>query len=411
MAEEQDMMPGEIGVSIEYMIVDRTSLELRPLASELLSSLNQKEDQKTSSGKCLKWRAGYQPHIFRICSAFPQTNLNTLEHAIADELRIVNRILAEYGAMLLPGGMHPFADPFKVQSNPATDPVGQLHEKLFDTKGHSWVNINRTFFELPYHGDEMLERLQTAIRIILPIIPALSASSPIVEGNNTGKTDNALRYARARYSRFPGIAGQLIPEPYFSERKYREMVLDKIRQQLSSADPDGLIDPEQINFRAAIPDFQGKRMILQIMEPQECVAADIAIVRLVTEAIRFLVEEKTIRYEEQMEARMEILCGILEDVMISGRHAEVFSSEYLAFFGLDEECTVGKIWQHLFQRLANDPLRPLAMYEHELSVILKQGPLSERILTVVGEKPGKEELMFLWRRLNDCLEQNRLFIL
>jgi len=78
---------------------------------------------------------------------------------------------------------------------------------------------------------------------------------------------------------------------------------------------------------------------------------------------------------------------------------------------LDEVSTVGTIWKHLFQRLANDPLRPLAMYEKELSVILDQGPLAERILTVVGEKPGQEELMFMWRRLGDCLEQNRLLIL
>lgn len=405
------MIPAEIGVSIEYMIVDRNTLELKPLVNELLSSLSEEEEQKNSAAKCLKWKAGYQPHIFRICSASPQKNLNTLEHAIADELRIINRILAEYGAMLLPGGMHPFANPFEIPTNPANDPLSRLYEKLFDTKGHAWVNINRTYFDLTYDSDEMLERLQTAIRIILPIIPALSASSPIVEGNSTGKTDNALRYARGRFSRFPGIAGQLIPEPYFSERKYREMVLDKIRTQLAPADPDGLIDPAQINFRSAVPNFQESRIIVQLIEPQECVAADIAIVRLVTEAIRFLVEEKTIGYEEQAEARMEILCGILDDVMISGRHAEVFSSEYLAFFGLDEVCTVGKIWQQLFQKLSNDPLRPLAKYEHELSVILEQGPLSERILAVVGEKPGKEELMFLWRRLNDCLEQNRLFIL
>lgn len=393
------------------MIVDRSTLELKPIISELLSSLDEEGEQKTAAGKCLKWKPGYQPHIFRICSASPQTNLNTLEHAIADELRIVNRLLAEFGAMLLPGGMHPLTDPFKVATPPVTDPLGQLQERLFDTKGHSWVNLNRTYVELPYQSEEMLQRLQAAIRIVLPIIPALSASSPIVEGGNTGKTDNALRYARARYSRFPGIAGQLIPEPYFSERKYTEMVLDKIRHQLEPVDPQGLIHPAQINFRSAIPDFQGKRMILQIMEPQECVAADMAIVRLVTEAIRFFLEEKTIRFEEQMEARMEILCGILEDVMVSGRNTEVFSSEYLAFFGLDEVCTVGNIWQHLFQKLSNDPLRPLAMYEHELSVILEQGSLSERILTVVGEKPGTEELVFMWRRLIDCLEQNRLFIL
>lgn len=403
------MVP-EIGVSIEYMIVDRSTLEPIPLIKELLNSLDE-ADQKVSAGKCLKWREGYQPHIFRICSAFPQINLNTLEHAIADEIRIVNRILAEFGAMLAPGGMHPLMDPFKVKFNQTSNAKSTLYDQLFDTRGHSWINLNRTYVEFPYLSEEMLQRLQAAFRIILPIIPALSASSPVVEGNVSGRLDNGLRYARSKFQRYPSIAGQIIPEPYFSEKKYRDTVLSKIKSQLAPFDPQGLISPEEINFRGVIPDFHNNRIVLQILEPQECVAAEMAVVRLVYEAIRFLIEEKTISYEEQTEARMEILSGILEDVAESGRRAEVFSSEYLGYFGLDEVCTVGKIWQHLFNKLSNDPLRPLAMYEHELSVILEQGPLAERILTVVGEKPGTEELLFMWRRISDCLEQNRLLIL
>lgn len=393
------------------MIADRTTLEPKPLINELLNSLGDSDKKVSAAGKCLKWKAGYQPHIFRICSAFPQINLNTLEHAIADEQKIVNRILGEYGAILLPGGMHPFINPFTVQTSVSSDPAASLYDRLFDTTGHSWVNLSRTYMEFPYRNEEMLQRLQAAIRIILPIIPALSASSPIVEGNFSGRIDNGLRYARARYSRFPAITGQIIPEPFFTEKKYQEMVLDKIKAQLAPVDPEGLIHPAMINYRGAIPDFQGNRMILQIMEPQECVAADMAIVKLVHEAVRFMLEEQTTTFEQQTAARMEILTGILEDVTENGRHAEVLSSEYLGFFGLDEVCTVGNIWKHLFHKLSNDPMRPLAMYEKELSVILEQGPLSERILMVVGEKPGTEELMFMWRRLGDCMEQNKLLIL
>jgi len=400
----------EIGVSIEYMIADRTTLEPKPLIRELLNSLGG-EDQKPAAGKCLKWKAGYQSHIFRICSAFPQINLNTLEHAIADEQKIVNRILAEYGAILLPGGMHPFVNPFTISGSENSDPVANLYDRLFDTRGHSWVNLSRTYVEFPYRNEEMLQRLQAALRIILPIIPALSASSPIVEGKFSGRIDNGLRYARGRYSKFPAITGQIVPEPFFSEKKYQEMVLDKIKAQLAPVDPQGLIHPEMVNYRGVVPDFQGKRLILQIMEPQECVAADIAIVKLVHEAVRFMLEEKTISFEQQTAARMEILTGILDDVTENGRHAEVYSSEYLGFFGLDEVSTVGNIWKHLFNKLSTDPLRPLAMYEKELSVILNQGPLAERILSVVGEKPGTEELMFMWRRLGDCMDQNKLLIL
>ena len=136
-----------------------------------------------------------------------------------------------------------------------------------------------------------------------------------------------------------------------------------------------------------------------------------AVIKLITELIRALVEERFISYEEQREARMEILCGILYDTIEQGGKAEVFSSEYLTFFGMSEVSNVAGIWRHIFEILALDPLRPLALYEKELSVIMEQGCLSDRIITVLGEKPRPEAIRQLWHRLADCLQQNKLLIL
>ncbi|MFM7327806.1 MAG: hypothetical protein ACKO3B_03640, partial [Bacteroidota bacterium] len=94
-----------------------------------------------------------------------------------------------------------------------------------------------------------------------------------------------------------------------------------------------------------------------------------------------------------------------------GGKAEVFSSEYLSFFGVSQVSSVADIWRKIFDTLSKDPQKPLALYEQELSVILEQGCLSDRIITVLGEKPRPEAIRQLWHRLADCLRQNKLLIL
>ena len=57
-----------------------------------------------------------------------------------------------------------------------------LYNRIFDCRGHGWSNVQSMHINLPFSDDEEFEKLHAAVRIILPIIPGLSASSPIFEG-------------------------------------------------------------------------------------------------------------------------------------------------------------------------------------------------------------------------------------
>ena len=108
---------------------------------------------------------------------------------------------------------------------------------------------------LEFDGDEEFGRLHAAIRLLLPIIPALSASTPILDGEVTGYLDTRLETYRHNQDRIPSIAGRVIPERAFSEDDYRQRIFDPIERDIRSQDPDGVLDVVFLNFRGAIARF------------------------------------------------------------------------------------------------------------------------------------------------------------
>ena len=58
--------------------------------------------------------------------------------------------------------------------------VYELYNRIFNCKGHGWSNVQSTHINLPFFDDKEFEKLHAAIRIILPLIPGLCASSPIL---------------------------------------------------------------------------------------------------------------------------------------------------------------------------------------------------------------------------------------
>ncbi|MFM7328499.1 MAG: glutamate-cysteine ligase family protein, partial [Bacteroidota bacterium] len=300
--------------SIDYQIVHRDNLAVLPLAGAMID----KNGSRGSDG-LLTWSVARQPHVIRLRTTAPVANLNTLDNAYADDLRQIALTLETFNAMIVPGGMHPLMDPFRdqVTDKPKNDKE-KLFWELFQCAGHAWVNQCPTKLTLPFADDEAFGRLHAAVRIVLPIIPALCASSPMVEGRCNGIRDNRLRYLRTRCMNLQAVTGKMIPEPVFSEKKYKDQIHGSIARELIGTAAEGAIDPAELNNRAAVPRFDRKAMEIRILEPQECPAAEMAIIKLVTELIKALTEEKFISFEEQTEARMEILCGVLGDTIEQG---------------------------------------------------------------------------------------------
>ena len=113
----------------------------------------------------------------------PRPSLAGLGESFAANVRLANDKLGREGLKLLPTAMHPWMDPNRVELWPhGTRVIYDTFDRIFSCKGHGWANLQSMQINLPFFGDEEFARLHAAIRFLLPILPGLAASSPIVDG-------------------------------------------------------------------------------------------------------------------------------------------------------------------------------------------------------------------------------------
>jgi carboxylate-amine ligase len=398
------------GVELEYMIVDRDTLDIKPIADELLRAALGVIGSDYEND-IVTWSNELVLHVIEIKSTKPESNLSSLSSAFADNVTRINELLRPFHAMLMPGAAHPWMNP-NVETKlwpHDNNEVYAIYNTIFDCRGHGWSNLQSTHLNLPFYDDEEFAKLHAAIRLVLPILPALCASSPILEGKFTGSLDARMLFYKNNQARIPSITGKVIPEAVFSKRQYGNTVYDKIKSDIAPFDPQNILDPVWVNSRGAIPRFDRGSIEIRIMDIQECPPADLAIQALVIETIKALVDESFCNLEEQMRVRTEIMAGILDDTTHQGQQAEILSSEYPNIFGLRSPCTAGDLWKHIYARLQSKG-PGLSHWEPELSVIFNEGTLADRILFHLNNDFSTDALHQVYRRLSDCLAQNKMLL-
>src|SRR5690606_18371458 len=98
-------------------------------------------------------------------------------------------------------------------------------DRIFNCGGHGWANLQSVHLNLPFANDAEFGRLHTAIRLLLPLMPALAASSPLVERRMTGVLDNRLEFYRSNAKRVPSVTGLVVPEPALTRQEYEQDIL------------------------------------------------------------------------------------------------------------------------------------------------------------------------------------------
>jgi carboxylate-amine ligase len=244
------------GVELEYMIVDRDTLQVRPLADELLKHELGYYGADLIRGQ-VTWSNEMVLHVLELKATQPESNLSQLGYLLADEVRYINNVLRQWNARLLPGGCHPSFNPnLETRLWPhESNEIYATYHRIFNCNGHGWSNAQSTHLNLPFYDDEEFARLHAAVRLVLPLAPALCASSPIVEGRLTGYKDTRLKYYGTIQPAIPSITGKVIPEAVFSRRTYLKTIYAKIREDLKPLDPLRVLNPIWVNSRRAIPRF------------------------------------------------------------------------------------------------------------------------------------------------------------
>ncbi|MEO7989928.1 MAG: glutamate-cysteine ligase family protein [Chryseolinea sp.] len=400
------------GVELEYMIVDRDTLKIKPVTDELLKHELGQYGSDVEKG-IVSWSNELVLHVVELKSTRTESDLPTLMKQFAENVKYINTILKKWNAMLMPTAAHPFMNPStetKLWPHDSNE-VYAVYNKIFDCRGHGWSNLQSTHLNLPFSGDEEFAKLHAAIRLVLPILPALCASSPILESKRTGVLDTRLTYYKVNQIRIPSITGQIIPEPVFSEIDYENTIYKKIRSDIAPFDPEEILDPIWVNSRGAMARFDRGSIEIRVMDIQECPAADIAIVTLVIETIKALVAERFIDYKTQTTWTTESLVAMLDQTASKAQDAQLNNSDYLRAFNFpSSSATAGALWKHIVDDLLHNGNAAIKECKSVLDVILTNGTLSQRIINALGSNLSNENMVKIYKQLSDCLEENKLFL-
>ncbi len=395
-----------MGLELEYMIVDEASLDVRPEADALL-----RMDGEPCNAVCrdaMGWSNELARHVIELKTEQPVVGLSALAKEFQRQILDMEAHLSPLGCRLLPGPAHPWMDPMReTRLWPFGDQViYRAFDRIFDCRGHGWSNLQAVHLNLSFHGDEEFRRLHSAIRVLLPLMPALFAGSPILDGTITGMFDTRMFAYRDNCQRIPAITGATIPEVVAGREDYEQRILQPIYTALRETDPDGVLAHEWVNARGAIARFARNAIEIRLLDIQESPVMDTALCQWLVELLKDLVYERHASLRMQEALTEQDLAALLYDVARCGGRAPLRWPAYATLFGASPDCaTVTGLIENLFAEQ-----EPAAWWHAPVRQVLVNGCLAERILHATGAAPSRARLCAVYGELADCLRNARAFI-
>ncbi len=394
------------GVELEYMIVDAETLSIKPIADRLLEAVAGEITSEVEQGE-ISWSNELALHVVELKTTRPAGSLEPVPALFQASVDRINELLWPLGARLLPTAMHPWMNPDKELKLWPHDysEFYKTFDRIFDCRGHGWANLQSVHLNLPFADDAQFGPLHAAVRLLLPIMPALAASSPIVERRVTGLLDSRLDAYRTNAQSVPSVTGLVVPEPVFTRHDYEQTILEPMYRAMEPLDPEGILRHEWCNARGAIARFERNTIEVRVLDMQEQPLADVAICAAVSRTLRAMIDGRWTGRTEQRSLPTETLAGILDEVIRDGERAVIRDRVFLAQFGVAATAVeAGALWSGLIEQLIDRS----STWRAPLETILTAGPLARRILRALGDDPA-DRLLPVYRRLAECLAEGTLF--
>jgi gamma-glutamyl:cysteine ligase YbdK (ATP-grasp superfamily) len=396
------------GIEIEYMLVSVDDLSVVPISDRVLEALAGEVTNEVEVDTAA-WSNELVLHVMELKNVDPVSAVAPLGDVFSGHVRRMNALLEPMGAMLMPGAMHPFMRPrdeTRLWPHEGREIYEAFH-RIFDCRRHGWANVQSSQLNVSFGSDEEFGRLHAATRIVLPILAALAASSPIVEGEVTPLASARLEVYRTNGEKLPSVSGRVIPEPVFDRKEYERSIYESMYRELAPHDPEGTLRHPWLNARGAIPKFDKGALEIRVVDAQECPAADVTIAAATAAVLKGLVAERFSEHEQQRSWDTGPLVEIFLATLRDAERAVVRNQDYLRLFGYpDRSGTANEIWLHLVEALSDAE----GLDSPHLRVILEEGPLARRILRAVGTSPAPEDIVFVYRALCENLEAGESFV-
>ena len=400
-----------IGVEIEYAIVERDQLNVRPIAAQLLRD-RQQHVQRTALHGSMGWSNELAAHVLEIKNLTPTRKLTPLIERFQDEVVTAGHRLEKLDAQLLPTAMHPWMDPRTESSlwDHEDALIYRTFDRIFDCRHHGWMNLQSVHINLPFANDEEFRRLHAAIRTVLPLLPGIDASSPILEGRVTGFADSRLHHYLSHSGRIPESLGLVIPETLRNEAEYQRQVYAPLERAAAALDPEGVLEAVWLNARGAIARFDRGSIEIRLLDSQECPLADLAIVALVAAVVRALCEERWCDIADLERLPTPHLRQQLEQAIESADDATVGDHTLLECLGwpYGDRPTLAELWRHLARSVESDPWID-ARLANAIESTLARGTLASAIVEATGQDPDRATLLRVYDHLATCLAEGIRF--
>ncbi|HKK15837.1 MAG TPA: glutamate-cysteine ligase family protein [Gammaproteobacteria bacterium] len=399
------------GIELEYMIVDCDHLDVLPVTDRILKKIAGEYTNEVERGE-VAWSNELVLHVIELKTNGPAASLEKLPPLFLDNLNQINTIVADINGCLMPTAMHPWMDPYR-ETHLWTHEASEIYDtynRIFNCQGHGWSNLQSMHINLPFANDEEFALLHAAIRILMPIMPALAASSPIMDGECTGLMDTRLETYRRNAERIPSITGLVIPEPVSSRNEYIDKILQPMYRDIAEHDPEKILQHEWLNSRGAIARFDRNTIEIRVLDTQETPRADIAIAAIITSILKKLTALEWSGTEEQNHLATEKLADIFMATVRNGEKAIINNRDYLQLFGFpDCRGQVQEVWQYLLETIPDNTPELNPELKKTIGSIIHTGPLARRIKLAVGQNAKQSYLRETYRQLCECLVNNRLF--
>ncbi len=295
-----------IGTEHEYSINDSKFNPL-PVSDQIIQTVCGSFRSEILFGD-VKLGKELQKHVLEFVPRLPADDLNALETQLIHGIRKFYHIFPER-YHLLGLGMHPTLTLDKTAVwDHDEGAYYEVYDRIFSIRQHGWLNLQALQINFSYTGDKDLVPLYNRLRLLLPYLVAITASSPMVEGKLTGSADNRLLYYMTNQKEIPQICNHIIPGKIRNVGEYHA-AQDEIFSELKRHGA-AILCEEWVNSSGVIIRFSRKCLEIKALDEQECIRSDMAVCAFV----RALVRCQTLPVETDQDA----LLSCMEDAIRSG---------------------------------------------------------------------------------------------
>ena len=399
------------GVELEYAVVDR-DLNVASLVEPAFRVLAGRGTSDIELG-AVGFSNEIADHVFEVKTTAPVRSLADAEAALAEGVQRFAAVLRdEFDARLMPTGMHPWFDPRKGRLWARSGGrIYRTYERLFDVRTHGWMNVQSAHLNLPFGDERETLAMHTAAALLVPYLPAISASSPMHDGDLQPSADARLAWILEHQARIPESCGQLVPEYVDSFAAYRRQILQPMYAALDRLGEDAqAIRHEFFNARGAVFKFSRRAMEVRVLDTQECPKMDVAVAAFVRAALKFLTSRILAGKIELPPHEL-----LVEDFRACIRHgsAALVSAPH---FAVDRDETgradVRAVLRQVMEGARKAARKSEAGYLDLVARVIETGSLSECIrasLLPFADAPDEdftEAARRAYIELMDCLEAN-----